>query len=109
MLRSLAHADLSGKNYKIDLKKNIYIYTCTRHILRETWTAALYREGLLNVTARTLVFANHPPPSPKRAHWLAEVLSLGRILAISGLRSPLLSVLRDRWGDQWIIRVLRKF
>lgn len=63
---------------------------------------------MLNVTARTLVFANHPPPSPETCTlWLAEVLSLGRILAISGLRS-LPSVLRDRWGDQWIIRVLRK-
>lgn len=30
MLKSLAHADLSGMSYKIDLKKYIYIFIHTR-------------------------------------------------------------------------------
>ena len=104
MLKSLAHADLSGMSYKIDLYIYIHIY-----IYSYIYTYIFFKgrrglrfhigEGLLNVTARTPVFANHPPPSPQTCTlWRPEILSLGRILAIPGPRN-LPGVLRDRWSE----------
>lgn len=69
MLKSLAHADLSGMSYKIDLKK-IYIYIHAHvYILRgETWIAVLYRGRLAERHGRWCLPTIHPPP-PKRAHF----------------------------------------
>ena len=77
MLKSLAHADLSGMSYKIDLKKKkyIYIYIHTHTYIFFTGRRGLrfcIGEGLLNVTARTDPGVCQPPipPSPlKRAHF----------------------------------------
>ena len=44
MLKSLAHADLSGMSYKIDL--NIYIYIYVYNLQGETWIEVSYRGRL---------------------------------------------------------------
>ena len=74
MLKSLAHADLSGMSYKIDFKKYIYIYIYTHTYIFFIGRRGLrfcIGEGLLNVTARTDPGVCQPPtPSPhKRPHF----------------------------------------
>ena len=103
MLKSLAHADLSGMSYKIDFKKYMYIYLYTHvYILHwETWIEVLYRGRLAerhSPDGPWCLPTTHPLSPQTSTLWRAEMLSLGRILAISGLRN-LPSVLRDRWSD----------
>lgn len=70
MLKSLAHADLSGMSYKIDLKKKKYIYMHTyiffagRRGLR-----FCIGEGLLNVTDAGV--CQPSTPLPRNVHTLA--------------------------------------
>ena len=60
MLKSLAHADLSGMSYKIDLKKkNIYIYIYTH-----THVYILHRETGIEVLYRGRLAERHSPDGP---------------------------------------------